>query len=515
MFILPTKILDRHITPAGGEATFTFDLGNLVTQWDAQEGITSRHLVLIVNAASEDAVAQRDVVLRFNGDDGANYGYQTLKGEGAGPATAPASGAATVIEAFSIPGTNYANSLGGGEVVIPDAFGGNTKTSLSLGGSVEDEVEIICGRWVNVAAITSITLLPNMGLFAAGSEFSIGVIDERYLLEEVILAADSPVHFRNITQGDGDLVVVAVGRSAHNTFDNLDLALNNDILNANYSRMYLLGSAGAASASGANDRRIGALAGDDNPTYLSPFILSIYQYTKENQPFYTSISGRDATVIQVYSGRRLNNEPVHTLTLLSQLDAANALNTGCIASLYRIPKRVIDRQVLTEDAATITFADIPQYFEALRLNVYARTDNAGNRDSVLLSFNADFVAANYDEQELAAFGAAVLVSRNVSRAAMMVAGDTLSADGFGGGSILVPGYTRTDSHKHRVTMSGSAENIARVYSSRWNDMDAVTRIDLAPGIGPNFIAGSVFELEGILRKEGLPASAGMSIGVPI
>ena len=50
-------------------------------------------------------------------------------------------------------------------------------------------------------------------------------------------------------------------------------------------------------------------------------------------------------------------------------------------------------------------------------------------------------------------------------------------------------------------------------SARWENADAITQIVLRLRDGTNFLAGTVAELEGILRHEGLPAIEGMGFGL--
>ena len=84
--MLPVKILEE-ITLDAPAASVTFsDIGTNKDLWDSLAGTESRHLVVMVNAKSPDAVAQRDVRMRVNGDTGNNYNFQYLSGENAVPA---------------------------------------------------------------------------------------------------------------------------------------------------------------------------------------------------------------------------------------------------------------------------------------------------------------------------------------------------------------------------------------------------------------------------------------------
>jgi len=147
------------------------------------------------------------------------------------------------------------------------------------------------------------------------------------------------------------------------------------------------------------------------------------------------------------------------------------------------------------------------------LTVYAKTDRAAGSDPVRFTINADAVAANYNKQELYGFGAAVTALRTASdRDWMLVSGSIAVPDEeFDGGVLLFPGYAETDRHKHAIGLYGNSENSVFIQSSRWLDTAAITSIAITPVNGPNFVAGTIVELEGVLRKEGLPPSEGMSV----
>jgi len=93
-----------------------------------------------------------------------------------------------------------------------------------------------------------------------------------------------------------------------------------------------------------------------------------------------------------------------------------------------------------------------------------------------------------------------------------IPGNTEGVGEFGGGTVFFPAYAETDRHKHFLHWSGRQENIIMLTSNRWEQTAAIIKIALTPQTGPNFLAGSVFELEGILKKEGLPPSEGARWG---
>lgn len=519
MLNLPIKIL-KTVELETQNTTITIDnINELVAAWDAVARVTSRHLVLIVNARCIDVSDAITNFLRFNGDAGMNYMYQRLSGVGAVASAGRVDGA-NAINLPPICGANNANTFGGSLFLIPHAFNTvNHKTVLALGGASEFTVEIVAGRWASAAAITSVTVLEGVGdEMEVGSTLSLGVIDEQYLMEEILLVADGQATFDNIPQGEGDLAVVAYLRSDRaGTNDVCYHSFNDDTL-ANYLAQYLRGAAAVTSAASAASRRIGVIVGDNaTPNDFGTLVATYSQYTKDNQPHYLSLSGYHESslpsgYIDSISGRRANIEPINKLHY--EPNVGTDFKAGSLFSLYRVPKRIIERIELTAPQAIITFANIPQNFEAIQLNVYSRTDLAAVIDGIVITLNTDAVAVNYDMQALWGTGAVVGAALGVANRTWFYApAANEGANEFGVAILIFPNYAKADRHKHCITIDGRTENVVVLRSQRWKDTAPITRIDLDPVTGPNFLAGSVFELEGILKKEGLPPSEGEQWGV--
>jgi hypothetical protein len=516
MLNLPIKILaTQQIETASETITFT-GINTLVAQWDAIAKVTSRHLVLIINAKSVDGGNSITNFLRFNADAGMNYSYQRLSGADNVDSAGRVDGA-NAINLPPIPG-NAANLFGGSTVLIPHAFNTtNHKAVLAIGGGVEWDVEAVAGRWASVAAITSVTVFEGVGDdLMVGSTVHLGVVDERYLVEEWISAGVGTAIFDNIPQGEGDLVVVGYARSSQAANEDEVLHYINDDAAAHPA--YEMLGRGAARTAGAANGEIAMIPGQTaGINIFGALAINYSQYIKENQPHFVSVSGYHSGIplgeIRLMSGRRDNIEPINKI----ELDPTLGVNffTGSLLSLYRVPKRLIERQVLTAAQAVITLDNIPQNFEAIQLTVYAQTDRGAASDPVRFTINADAVAANYNKQELYGFAGAVTALRTAGDrdwmlvTAVGVAG--AAAGEFGGGVLICPGYAETDRHKHAIGLFGSAETSIFIQSSRWLNTDAITSIAITPVNGPNFVAGTIVELEGILRKEGLPPSEGMSV----
>ena len=508
--ILPVKLIfEETLTAPAASVTFSGITGN-VSLWDSLAGVTSRHLVVMVNAATDAAVNQRDLALRFNGDAGNNYNYQYLDGAGAAASAARATGQNRGLP-FPVPGTNYANAFGGGTIIIPHAFNNtNHKSTISIGGAVENSIFTSANRWASTDAIDSITLLLAAGNLITGSTFLLGVVDERYLVEEAINpAADFVVDFNNIPQTGHDLLVIGYPRSDRAAaFESINQQLNADAVGANYFEQKLEGSGVVTSASSANDQVIGRCSGDiATANAFGAFLANYSAYAESSNDVHAlSLSGYhedggNSNVIAVSS--RWNDVAQSAITRIQYIPFGGVnFKAGSLFSLYRVPRYVIDRQELTAPAATITFNNIPQNYQALQLNVYARTDVPGLGLATEIAFNTDVVAANYDTQLLQGLGAAVVAVRNAaSRRIMAIPGTTEGANEFGGGIITFNQYSTTVGHKHYYSIVGRNENEVVIQSSRWEDTSAITRIDINFPGGSNFVAGSIFELVGLMPKE--------------
>ena len=135
---------------------------------------TYEHLQVIMYARGTQAVATTFVFWQFNGDAGANYDRQTVRGINVTASATAAAGGTSF--SFLVPGaTAAANSFGGGEMLLPAyartvghkvaifSHGMGDATLASQLAALE-----VC-RWRNTAAITQITLLANVGNLLAGS----------------------------------------------------------------------------------------------------------------------------------------------------------------------------------------------------------------------------------------------------------------------------------------------------------------------------------------------------------
>ena len=499
---IPVFLLEeQELTAPATSVTFS-NIDTLVADWDTYAGVTSRHLVLVVNAATSTVAAREDIYLRFNGDTGNNYNYQTLRGlNNVGSATVATGG--TFFSAGPIPGTTYADSFGGLTIILPHAFNTtNHKSVLTIGGAVEDVVRTATSRWADVSAIDTVLLYLSAGNLITGSTFWLGVVDERYLVEEAT-PNGAAVDFNGI-EGDGyDLVMIGYTRSTTAAVAvNVEHRMNGDGA-ANYFRQYIRGTGAFPTAAAANDRIIGIGSGSTaTANAFGALVAFCSQYAEStNQVHYSSISGMHESGgpnshIFVISGRWAN------VAAITRWELTTVFADGSLFSLYRVPRTVIDRQELTAPVATITFADIPQGYEALQLNIYTQSDDVGATDTVLVSYNNNVVAADYDTQYLRGVAGVVAALRDpADRILMEVPAAAAGANIWGGGIVTIPNYAKADRHKHYTNISGAAEASVYLWSSRWESLNPITEIDLTLTSTDNFDTGSVFELVGIFPQD--------------
>ena len=113
------------------------------------------------------------VYVRFNGTT-ANYSYTQLIGTGSAASSSRAS-ATTFITSLENRGSYTANTFSSNEIYIPSYTAAQNKP-VSLFNVQEDNATAaimsnVAGLWSNTAAITEVSLAPDVDSFATGSSF--------------------------------------------------------------------------------------------------------------------------------------------------------------------------------------------------------------------------------------------------------------------------------------------------------------------------------------------------------
>lgn len=139
---------------------------------------TYKHLLLYMQAASDQPTAHIACLIRFNGDTGANYDWQILQADNnnSASATLSQSGAQTGGRIGLAPGSTVGTANGSGvvRIDIPN-YATTTFNKLAISNSREIKttgfavVEDTGVHWRSAAAVTAVTLFPSSGNFVTGS----------------------------------------------------------------------------------------------------------------------------------------------------------------------------------------------------------------------------------------------------------------------------------------------------------------------------------------------------------
>lgn len=159
--------------------------------------------------------------------------------------------------------------------------------------------------------------------------------------------------------------------------------------------------------------------------------------------------------------------------------------------------KLIAKNVLGSDTATVTFSSIPGTYDDLVLLVSART--TGNQAGVTLNFNG--VTANLSSRWLYGSGSAAASSSSSSIFAFGIPWSATTADTFGNLAAYIPNYA--GSTNKSVSIDGTTENNATesyigAIAGLWADTSAITSATLTPQNG-SFVTGSSFYLYGITK----------------
>ena len=162
---------------------------------------------------------------------------------------------------------------------------------------------------------------------------------------------------------------------------------------------------------------------------------------------------------------------------------------------------LINSNVLTSSAASVTFSSIPATYTDLVVRVSARGDSAGE-ENLQFYFNSD-TSSNYGGTYLQGSGSAASSNRYTSQTLLQNAntltGTTYTSNTFSSYEIYIPNYL-VSQNKPLVSF-GTAENNAtlsyiNVNASLWRNTAAITQIVIDQS-GANFVSGSSFYLYGI------------------
>lgn len=163
----------------------------------------------------------------------------------------------------------------------------------------------------------------------------------------------------------------------------------------------------------------------------------------------------------------------------------------------------IASNTLTSNTSSVTFNSISGSYKHLQLRINARTDRSGADDDFLkIIFNSD-TGSNYTYHILRGNGSSASATGGTSQSSIdapWVTAATAGTDMFGSVVIDIIDYASTTKYKVTKTTSGydlNGSGSIRLTSGLWLNTNAITSINIAPGLGTNLVNKSTFALYGI------------------
>jgi|688.fasta_scaffold302102_1 hypothetical protein len=163
---------------------------------------------------------------------------------------------------------------------------------------------------------------------------------------------------------------------------------------------------------------------------------------------------------------------------------------------------LIDSEVLTSSAASVTFSSIPADYTDLVVRFSGRSNLSNTQDDLKLTFNGStstYSGINVQGNGSAAAsntltGYAYLYMRNVFDAA------TATANTFSSVEIYIPNYTSSVAKPFNITAMQENNTTAAQMATQaclWSGTSAITSMTIAPVDGTAIVSGSSFYLYGI------------------
>lgn len=161
---------------------------------------------------------------------------------------------------------------------------------------------------------------------------------------------------------------------------------------------------------------------------------------------------------------------------------------------------LVSKQILSSDASSITFTNIPQNYTDLYFVYSARTARTNNNwDGVRVSING---TGNTGLSTRSMFGYSSTVGSNtdVNGSFGMAATDAGTASTFGNSYVYIPNYTASTNKSmsvEGVSETNATSSLVWAAATLWSNTAAIATLQLFTESGSNFKAGSAFYLYGV------------------
>ena len=198
-------------------------------------------------------------------------------------------------------------------------------------------------------------------------------------------------------------------------------------------------------------------------------------------------------------------------TYIFRVKAVNVIGTGTASSstsnyipVIHDPNAIfpIGTYNVMTAASTFTIPSIPSTYSHLRIYTYVKTSRSAQIDPMYLQFNGD-TGNNYSHTGTEAESGPTVAGFNAQSQNKAYWGRAASASGAsrrGVGVIDIYNYSNTNIKKTFNSISGIDYNgggnvVASV--GAWESTSAINSITFIPGVGPNILTGTVFQVYGI------------------
>lgn len=162
----------------------------------------------------------------------------------------------------------------------------------------------------------------------------------------------------------------------------------------------------------------------------------------------------------------------------------------------------IETVSISSNTLTVTFTSIPQTYKHLQIRISSRCTRAAETANLNINFGNDYNNRYYNS-EIIADGTTASSSSSTLGSTMNIGrspGTLTNSSLFIPNIIDIYDYTNTNNKKSARGMFGYDSNTVGNISVRYglyNQVGAITRIDLTSASSSSFVSGSVFALYGI------------------
>ena len=163
---------------------------------------------------------------------------------------------------------------------------------------------------------------------------------------------------------------------------------------------------------------------------------------------------------------------------------------------------LINSNVLSSSAASVTFSSIPATYTDLVLQISARSDRANESDvlDIRINNNSSSLYSLTNIQGDGASATSTSVNNNSSTYGSRITGANATANTFGTDEIYIPSYLVAQNKpfgEFGAQETNSSTAYIRATAHLFRSTTAISEIRFIPTFGTNFVSGSSFYLYGI------------------